>query len=331
MAIRDAFNARALQLRTMKDGASQTAYALAVPVGAPVNVGAMTRESLRHALQQRAEENRRAFQQAVALARDDPDALWLAAHNCVGGNDCEAARLELRQAEAGNMLVWLREMEEASRNDDPAATRLAFERAASAPDYDAHTGAVQSIMRKAYGTLPLPTACADEDVQRTMQGKMGMDFGRPFGVFDHAMVLASVHAPTPAFSPLRKLCPPDVGRYPARRAACVRILTRLAGGDIWIQRMLALDVLVQMLGDEPESAAWRERYRENRWMMTQLVEENVRSLLPPEDYWNDEARSVRAALQVAGRWPPPAGWLPDEARSRSLILTGRPPQEKKPK
>ena len=111
----------------------------------------------------------------------------------------------------------------------------------------------------------------------------------------------------------------------------MRILTRLAEGDIWIQRMLALDVLVQMLGDDPEAAAWRERYRENRWMMTQLAEENIRSLLRPEDYWNDEARSVQAALQVAGRWPPPADWLPDEARSRSLILTGRLPQEKKPK
>lgn len=331
LAIRDAFNARALQLRNMKDGASQMAYAMAVPVDASVNVRAMTPEALRRVLQQRAEENRHAFQQAVALARDDPDARWMAAHNCVGGNDCEAARLELRQAEAGNMLVWLREMEEASRNDDPAATRLAFERAASAPDYDAHTGAVQSIMRRAYGTSPLPTACGDEGVQRAMQSKMGMDLGRPFGVFDHAMVMASVNAPTPAFSPLRKLCPPDVDRDPARREACVRILTRLAEGDIWIQRMLALDVLVQMLGDDPEAAAWRERYRENRWMMTQLAEENIRSLLRPEDYWNDEARSVQAALQVAGRWPPPADWLPDEARSRSLILTGRLPQEKKPK
>jgi hypothetical protein len=315
MAIRDAFNARALQLRNMKDGASQMAYALAVPVGAPVNLRGMTREAQRHALQQRADEVRRAFQKAVAFARDDPDALWLAAHNCGGGEGCEAARRELTQAEPGNMLVWLREMEEAARNDDPAATRFAFERAANAPEYDAHTGAVQSIMRRAYGALPLPTACADEGVQRAMQGKMGMDLGRPFGVFDHAMVMASINVPTPAFSPLRKLCTPDAGLDSARHAACLTILTRLAEGDIWIQRMVALDVLVQMLGNDPEAAAWRERYRESRWMTTQLADEKIRSLLLPEDYWNDEARSVQAALQVAGRWPPPAGWLPDEERA----------------
>ncbi|HSD15720.1 MAG TPA: hypothetical protein VLC71_00480 [Thermomonas sp.] len=330
MALRDAFNARALQLESMQDGGSQMAYALAVPVGAPVNLEAMTREAQRHALQQRADEVRRAFQKAVAFARDDRDVLWVAAHRCAGGDDCEAARRELRQAEPGNMLVWLREMEEASRNDDPAATRLAFERAASAPEYDAHTGAVQSIMRKAYGALPMPMACADEGVQRAMQGKMGMELGRPFGVFDNAMMMASLNDSVPAFSTLRKLCPPDAGLDPARRAACLRILTRLAEGDIWIQRMIGLDVLVQMLDDAPEAAAWRERYRESRWMTTQLADQKIRSLLLPEDYWNDEARSVQAALQVAGRWPPPADWLPDEERSRSLILTGRAPQEKKP-
>lgn len=330
MALRDAFNARAMQLESMQDGGSQIAYALAVPVGAPVNLRAMTREAQRRVLQQRADEVRRAFQKAVAFARDDRDVLWVAAHKCVGGDACEAARRALAQAEPRNMLVWLREMEEASKNDDPAASRLAFERAASAPEYDAHTGAVPSIMRKAYGALPLPTACADEGVQRAMQGKMGMELGRPFGVFDNAMVMASPNHSAPAFSPLRKLCSPDAGLDPARRAACLRILSRLAEGDSWIQRMIGLDVLVQMLGDDPEAAAWRERYRESRWMTTQLADSKIQALLLPEDYWNDEARSVQAALQIAGRWPPPADWLPDEERARSLILTGRPPGEKKP-
>jgi len=328
MAIRDAFNARALQLRNTQDGASQLAYALAVPVDASLNWRAMTREAQRRAMQQRVNEDRRAFRRAAALARGDGDVLWVLAHKCVGGEDCNAARRELRQAEAGNMLVWLREMEEASRNDDPVATRLAFERAASAPEYDAHTDAVQSIIRKAYGTLPLPVACADEGVQRAMQSGMGIDLGRPFGVFDHAMSIAAINAPMPTFGALRKHCAADAGMDSQRREACRGILVRLAEGDTWLERMVALNVLIQLLGDDPEAAAWRERYRERLWMMPQLADDNIRSLLQPEDYWNDEPRSVQAALQIAGRWPPPADWLPEDERARSLVLTGRPPPEK---
>ena len=333
MAIRDAFNARALQLRNAQDGASQLAYALAVPVDASLNWQAMTREAQRRVMQQRVDEDRRAFQKAVAFGRGDVDVdvLWVLAHKCVGGDDCAAARRALVQAEPGNMLVWLRELEEASRNDDPAAARRAFERAASAPEYDAHTGAVQAIIRKAYGTLPLPPACADEGVQGAMQRGMSIELGRPFGVFDHAMVMASINVPMPTFGTLRKHCAADAGMDSARREACRRVLVRLAEGDTWLERMVALNVLIPLLGDDPELAIWQERYRESLWLMPQLADDNIRSLLQPEDYWNDEPRSVQAALQVAGRWPPPADWLPEDERARSLILTGRPPEEKKPK
>ena len=41
------------------------------------------------------------------------------------------------------------------------------------------------------------------------------------------------------------------------------------------------------------------------------------------------AKWTKDTLAKAGRWPPPADWLPKNERARSLILTGRPPPEKK--
>ncbi|MEF9978663.1 MAG: hypothetical protein RR792_08200 [Thermomonas sp.] len=330
MAIRDAFNVRALQLKNMEDSASQLAYALAVPVAPSMNWEALAPEAQRRAMEQRHEEAQRALLRAVELSPKDPEVLWFASGQCASGDRCDAARQALLQAEPGNMLVWLREMARASQRDDAAAAGLAFQRAASAPAYDAHGSVIQRVMFNAYGTLSLPLSCVDEGVQDAMQREMRIDLGRPFGVFDHAMLMAVAGAPTMALSPLRQHCMPHAGMDSVRRSACRSVLTRLAGGDIWIERMIALDVLVQLLGDDPEAAAWRERYRENRWMMTQLADSKIQALLLPEDYWNDEARSIQAALQIAGRWPPPADWLPDDEHARSLILTGRPPPEKKP-
>jgi len=51
--------------------------------------------------------------------------------------------------------------------------------------------------------------------------------------------------------------------------------------------------------------------------------------LTMEDYIFDEIRATQAALEVAGRWPPPADWLPSDPRARSLILTGRPPESRR--
>ena len=328
MALRDAFNARALQLRDMQDGSSQLAYALAVPLDASVEV--MSPDAQARAMQERHEEAQRALVRAVQLSPKDPEILWFATVQCASGARCDAARQALLQAEPDNMLVWLREMAWASQRDDIVAAGLAFQRAASAPAYDAHGSVIPRVMRKAYGTLPLPLSCVDEGVQGAMQRVMGMDLGRPFGVFDHAMLMAAAGTPTMALNPLRQHCMPNAGMDSVRRSACRSVLTRLAGGDLWIERLVALDVLIQLLGDDPEAATWRERYRENRWMMTQLADSKIQALLQPEDYWDDEVRSVQAALQIAGRWPPPADWLPEEAHARSLILTGRAPQEKEP-
>ena len=46
-----------------------------------------------------------------------------------------------------------------------------------------------------------------------------------------------------------------------------------------------------------------------------------------EDSSLEEVDSLRAVLEARNRWPPPADWLPDDERARSLILIGRPPPE----
>ncbi|HWS79028.1 MAG TPA: hypothetical protein VN205_11720 [Thermomonas sp.] len=326
-AIRDAFGSRASGLAKTQDANSQLAYALAVPVDLTLDWQRMTPEAHRRAMQDRQDEEQAAMLRAATLARGDPEVLWLAANKCIGGEACDAARHALLQAEPGNMLAWLREMESAWQRGDLAAAGHAFERAASAPEYDAHTGAIKAVIRQAYGALPLPAACASGVAQQALQRTMRLDLGRPFGVLDHAMLMASASTPIPGLGPIRQHCMANTDTTPARRTACRTILSRLAEGDTAIERMFALDVLVQLLGDDPGSATWRERYREQRWLMEQMADTSVQSLLQPEDYGIGEVHSFQAALQVAGRWPPPADWLPQDERARSLILTGRPPPE----
>ena len=328
-AMRDAFSRRASELARTQDANSQLAYALAVPVDLTLDWQRMTTEAHKRAMQDRQDREQAAMLRAATLARGDPEVLWLAANKCIGGEACDAARHDLLQAEPGNMLAWLREMESAWQRGDLAAAGHAFERAASAPEYDSHTGAIKTVIRKAYGALPLPAACASGVAQQALQRKMGLDLGRPFGVLDHAMLMASASTPIPGLGPIRQHCMANTDTTPARHTACRTILSRLAEGDTLSERMFALDLLVQLLGDDPGSATWRERYREQQWLTEQMADTSVQSLLPPEDHATGGVQSLQAVLEVAGRWPPPADWLPSDERARSLILTGRPPESRR--
>lgn len=328
-AIRDAFSSRASALARTQDANSQLAYALAVPVDLRLDWQRMTPEAHKRAMQDRQNEEQAAMLRAATLARGDSDVLWLAANKCIGGEACDAARHALLQAEPGNMLAWLREMESAWQRGDLAAAGHAFERAASAPDHDSHAGAIKTVIGKAYGGLPVPVACASGVAQQALQRKMGLDLDRPFGVLDHAMLMASASTPIPGLSPIRQHCMANTDTTPARRTACRTILSRLAEGDTLSERMFALDVLVQLLGDDPGSATWRERYREQQWLTQQMADTSVQSLLQPEDYGIGRVQSLQAVLEIAGRWPPPGDWLPSDERARSLILTGRPPESRR--
>jgi hypothetical protein len=103
----------------------------------------------------------------------------------------------------------------------------------------------------------------------------------------------------------------------------------MADGDTLIEQSIALPMLVQLAGDGDDAMRWRERYRNNKWLIANLGKPVFKGLTM-EDYTFDEASAMQRALEAANRWPPPADWLPQDERARSLILTGRPPPPTSP-
>ena len=160
-----------------------------------------------------------------------------------------------------------------------------------------------------------------------MRAATGHD--RDLGMADWALLLGGLAGQIPPISALRQNCLPAAVEAAGkkRRANCNSIFGRLAESDSLVERAVAMDVMVQLSAGSSDAAHWRERYREQRWLMEQMADPEVQSLLQPEDHSLEEANSIRAALEASDRWPPPADWLPRNEHARSLILTGRPPPE----
>jgi hypothetical protein len=323
--MRAAFNARALELRDSKDAMSQVAYALVVPFE-PTAKGTNAKEVERMMVERQAEV-RRAFLRAVELSPKDPDVLWLAATQCAPDEECRGLQAALLAAEPDNMAAWQWEMAWAQRRKDPEASARAFDAAAAATRLDPHFGASHEAMLDAYGELPMPEACESASARAAMRAAPGHD--RDLGMADWALLLGGLAWQIPPISALRQNCLSTAVEAAGnkRRANCNSIFGRLAESDSLVERAVAMDVMVQLSAGSSDAAHWRERYREQRWLMEQMADPAVQSLLQPEDHSLEEANSIRAVLETSDRWPPPADWLPRDERARSLILTGRPPPE----
>ena len=334
IAIRDAFNVRANQLGQRDDARSQLAYALALPVDTSLDLTGMDGVGVRRVFEERFANAQRALTRAAELAPEAPGVLFLAATACNGGdNTCRAVREALVEAEPENLAVWLYEMGWARMRNDREAGERAFEHAAKATRFDTYADATMHALVEAYGGMPTPVECSSPAAKAAMRRATERD--QDFSMLDQAMMLAGASraATLPAYFELRLRCEPRAGvdLGVATREGCRNILTKLADGDGWAARIIAVGTLVQLSADDPDAAVWRERYRQDRWIYAQQAQGDIERRMKPEDYVLDEGRSLQAALKASGRWPPPADWLPDDESSRSLILTGRPPPPKKPK
>ena len=324
-ALMHAFNDRSRVLGRRPDAASQLAYALAVPFDQVPDIDRMQPSELQRIMARRQLQADQALLRAAALAPEQPGVLFLAAAQCGAGAACRGVQQALLAAEPDNMAAWLMEMGWARLRDDQEGGRIAFEQAAQATRYDTHADTRLQVMVDAYGDSPLPAECSSKQEQAAMRRETGMR--HDFGVLDQALLLANASRALPAYIDISRQCVPQTSEAVAepRRAACRKILARMADGDTLIEQSIALGAMVQLLADAPEASAWRQRYREHHWMLAQMADTSVHSMMRMEDYALEEVRAYRALLEAAGRWPPPIDWLPADEHARSLFQTGRPP------
>ena len=320
------FRERNQQLSNRQDAASQLAYALTSPMAQ--DDGPATEEDIERRMAQQLELQQRAFAHARSLDPKHPDIAWLAAEKCFDQSKCVEVQQALLQAEPANAAAWLRAMTWARSRKDDAAVEEAFKRAAAASRYDTHRGSASLAVMEGYAGLQTPPACMDSRLQDRLRKEMPAGRVLDASLFVEMMALAGEHASPFVGSELSTHCTAEDGGAlsAGRQAGCVRIYTGMAGSDSALEQMIATRQLIGMLRDAPEGPVLRERYRGLQW----LFEEQRRD-------WkqfgmdSDGVEAMQETLAKAGRWPPPADWLPKDERARSLILTGRPPPEKKPK
>lgn len=277
--------------------------------------------------QQRA-VTQRALGRALELAPAHADVAWLAAQHCFDGAECEGVQQALLEAEPDNKATWLMAMSWARARGDDAALGQAFARAAQAIRYDTHRGATVQAVLEAYTGLPTPAVCKDPTVQAAMRKDVPgiRDFDAMS--FLEITALAGENAQVIHGAALGKMCDAEQGASlsPARRNDCIGIYTAMAGGGTLVEESVATSNLVRLTAGTAEGAAWRERYRNQRWLSSQLGNGAAWTHLRVEDHVAGELQVLQDVLRAEGRWPAPADWLPADERARSLILTGRTPE-----
>ena len=318
---------RARKLASRNDATSQLAYALSPDL----NQGEVESEQdYERAMAAHNERITRAFARAMALDPGNPDIPWLASSRCDPTSaKCRSMQQALLAAEPDNAAAWLREAAWAHMRGDEPAQEAAFKRAAAATRYDTHVGAAALPLVEAYRGMPTPAACTDPVVQEAIRKQM--PGGRAFdpGTVVELLGMAGDQMGASAlYMGLDGMCKAQDGGAlaPDRRADCIRVYTAVAGGNTMLEQLTATARLVELVQDGEGAAEWRERFRQQRWML-----EQQRVLGAEFDVFAemDGAAALQEALRKQGLWPPPADWLPSDERARSLILTGRPPEPRR--
>ena len=328
-ALMAAMRERTRQLGRRDDATSQLAFAL-TPYMEFEGFQQSNQDGMRLLLEHRAVQER-AFARARELDPTHPDVAWLAAEKCFEGPECAAAQQAALQAEPDNAAVWVRAMTWARMRGDNVAMQNAFKRAVAAPQYDTHRGSTLLAIMDGYAGMPTPAACTDSRVQALIRKELPGDRTFDAALLIEMMAMAGEVQNAIYGMELRAMCKAeDGGVLPrGRQADCVRIYSTMASDPDTVEQWMALSQLVELTAGAPEGPALRERFRQLQWLFEQQ-QKNAKEL----DHLAigaSDVETMQAALAKAGRWPPPADWLPEDERSRSLILTGRPPAETKRK
>lgn len=258
---------------------------------------------------------------------DNLDLAWLSAQHCreQSGCDHDAALRHLLALDPENAAAWLLAMQTARLRGDDAGYGRLLHRAAASSIYDPRIGVIFLQARVLLASMPQPTYCVDQANAVELTRLLGHAPTTDDWAVAGASLLESALG-LPAYGGLSGCNDSSQPLPVARRRDCIALLARVADGDTLLEQNLALGLLIRLTGDGPGHAQLRERYRRLRWLWTQV---------PPSgspDYsariWADgEVAALRELAIAQGRWPPPPDWLPNDDRSRALIVSGRLPPE----
>ena len=261
---------------------------------------------------------------ASDAAPDDALLARLWHDGCAGSTGCDAdSALRRWQALDGDdASSWLAGIQHAQNAGDERAVRALIERAARTGGYD-RLG-LESSRLLVDALLGAPRPPLDAGVAARAAATMGFHRGADAG--DLAISWASQFGFLwlPPLLPVSRACPrPNVAPWPP---GCEQVHILMASHPTLIFRHLALPRLIMHHGATEPGRAWREQLRTLAWLQAMASETDPLYL---RELWQlGEVPALHALLRRRGVAPrPPAGWLPADARTRSLILTGAPPSE----
>lgn len=231
---------------------------------------------------------------------------WLAYNSCHDfmGCDQDAAQVRLEQADGDNLFARMPPVQRAVLANAPERFARAVRHAADAPIYDSREGFVHIRLSPPLQALPVPESCAGSGDAEQLAARS-------------VSRVESLGA-MPGLAGLLGCRNPKMAETQQARDDCKRLLERYAQGESLLEQDLALQLLLDMGETDPATlAALRERYRRVRWLQT-LSTRDIDGFA-----WRRWAEGeVNVLLEHArqtGRWPPPDGWLPEEASARARI------------
>lgn len=252
---------------------------------------------------------------------DDVELAWLAFELCNDRNGCNPAnmRKHLERADAQNLYAWLPALAEAYQRKDARAFKSVLHRAAGTGITDSRIGTVYLRMRPVLGSVPIPQGCAKASGMVELAATLGRPTVDTALVADMEATAMDVATAFPALSGLQGCSKRGLPSSVSVTRDCRRVLARLAQQDTLLEQGLALPSLIELATDDSSRGTWREQYLRLLWLRT-ISEDAARAKGVMWNMWmKGEVTTLEQYARDTGRWPPPAGWVPDGARSRELL------------
>lgn len=250
---------------------------------------------------------------------DNVELAWLGAQQCTTEAACQAAWQHLASLEPDNAEVWLMAMAAAAQKHDEAAYEEALRAGAASHVYDPHHGLVFLHARAAMAGLPVPDSCQTPAQIASLRRELGRQPTAADWMDVDAVTMEGVASSEP-FGGLRS-CRASSHPSGVHREDCIALLSLVATGDTLLDRKLALHMLVDLNPGGVDGVQLRERYRRVSWLVQQTW---FRQTIPEGEIarqWTQgEAATVLARAIAEGRWPPPAGWHPDDAAALRVLM-----------